>query len=225
MINQEIAKIFPTYIQSLNQYQKLLRNRNILLKRKNFDENYIEILEEKMVEEESKLIEKRREFIDEINKEITNYYQKLSSEDKKIEVIYECCIGEEKEREEALKKLFLETKQKDKEYMMTTEGIHREDILFKMNDQPLVEIASQGQKRMVMLAYKMALMDYIYNKSQERPVLLLDDVFSELDEDHQKRLLELVDENHQCLITTTKEIDIDRNVKKFEVKDGTVMEV
>lgn len=224
IMNQEITKISSQYLISLNQFQNLLRERNIILKQDRPDERYLDIIDEQMADAEAFVIEMRNEFIEAVNGEMGRLYRELSSDDINVTVQYRCCIADKSDLRAALLAMHKESRQKDIERRMTLNGIHREDLIFEINDVSLIRTASQGQKRMVMLAFKMALLRYIRMKTGKKPVLLLDDVLSELDENRQKKLLEMVREPYQCLITAT---EIPTEIKKgnhreFRVENGTV---
>ena len=177
-----------------------------------------------MADAEAFVIEMRNEFIEAVNGEMGRLYRELSSDDINVTVQYRCCIADKSDLRAALLAMHKESRQKDIERRMTLNGIHREDLIFEINGISLIRTASQGQKRMVMLAFKMALLRYIRMKTGKKPVLLLDDVLSELDENRQKKLLEMVREPYQCLITATEiPTEIKKgNYREFRVENGTV---
>ncbi len=223
IIDQEISKINQKYLLALNKYKNLIKEKNILLKNK-IDENYLDVINDQLIEVDEVIIYERNRIIEIINKNINKIYKLLANEDKNINIKYKSCI-DNKNVKEKLKDLYRLSKQKDIDYKVATEGPHREDYLFLMDDIPIVDIASQGQKRMVILAFKLALINYIYQETNKYPVLLLDDVLSELDINHRKALINLLKNNIQCIITTTEDIEIDGNIKKFYVENGTVKEI
>ena len=223
MMNQEISKISNRYLISLNNYQGLLRQRNILLKQKKIDMNYLDTLDEQMIKEEVKIIHSRRVFVEEINQLLPDIYQKLSTENIKSKMVYHCCIDNSESAEE-LNSMLKSAREKDMETGTTTSGIHREDLSFTMDGRNLIETASQGQRRMMMLAYKMALLQFIQKISKDTPILLLDDVLSELDIEHQKRLISMVHKPCQCIITCT-EIPAflkEQNAAEYYIENGTI---
>ncbi len=227
IMNQEITKISPQYLLSLNQYQSLLRERNVLLKQEKTDERYLEVLEEKMAEAETIIVGMRSEFIDTVNEVMPDLYREISGDDIHVGVRYRCCIENKGDLRAELIQMHRESRQRDIERRMTLNGIHREDIVFEKDGVNVIQTASQGQKRMTMLAFKMALLRYIGKKTGKKPVLLLDDVLSELDETRQKKLLEMVQEPYQCLITATSfpEEIRKRNYREFRIENGTAAAV
>ena len=125
---------------------------------------------------------------------------------------------------ENLVQLHKNARKKDMDYRTTTTGIHREDFIFLMNGQNVIEKASQGQKRMILLSLKLALHYYIKQQTGIDAVLLFDDVLSELDIHVQKRLLEICRKAEQCILTTT-EIPAsiaDIPIQEFHIVNGTV---
>ena len=203
LLDQEITKVSSGYLFALRKYRSLLKDRNTLLKKQDPDRAYLDVLEERMREESSLIIRERREFIASINTRIKELYRKLSGEQSSLSIQYLCCIRE-MEEEAGLKALYENSRQKDIELHMTTGGVHREDIVFALDGENVIYTASQGQKRMIMLAMKLAFIPYIEEKRGSRAVLLLDDVLSELDEERQRRLIGLIRNVGQCVITGTQ---------------------
>ena len=221
VIDQEISKINQKYLLTLNKYKNLIKDKNNLLKNKEIDINYLDVINEQLINQTKIIIEERKKIVEVLNKNIKRIYKLLSNEDKEIFIDYKCCV----EGNKSIKNLYEENKQKEIDYRVASVGPHREDYLFLMDNEPLINISSQGQKRMVVLAFKLSLINYIYQQTNKYPVLLLDDVLSELDKNHRERLINLLNNKNQCIITTTEDIDIDKNIKKFYVEDGTVKEI
>lgn len=223
IMNQEITKISSRYLLSLNRYQTLLKQRNLLLKQPSPDRTYLDTLSGQMSAEEELIVKERREFTDGINANLCRIYRQLAADpETAVRAEYRSCFAEA-DREEILQQ-HLSASEKDLENRVTTKGIHREDLIFLMDERNIIETASQGQKRMVMLAFKLALHQYIRQKTGEDAVLLLDDVLSELDFEKQKRLLALVSISSQCLITATYIPDFMKNssMKEFRIRNGLI---
>ena len=180
-----------------------------------------------MADAETKIVSMRDEFVTAVNEHMGDLYRELSSDDIRVSLRYRCCVDNKSDLRASLLRMHKESRQKDIERRMTLNGIHREDLVFEINDINLIRTASQGQKRMTMLAFKMALLRYIRMKTGKKPVLLLDDVLSELDGSRQKKLLEMVREPYQCLITATEVPEEIRkgNYREFRIENGTVRDV
>lgn len=224
IMNQEITKINSSYLRSLNRSQNLLKERNLLLKNDHVDFLYLDTLDEELSIEESLIIEERKKFTRYIKNQIPLIYQELSGDDTVIDLHYKCCIDPKGNIQDSVRSMHKENRERDLEMKMTTNGIHREDLIFQMNDMNLIQVASQGQKRMTMLAFKIALMRYIKQQTNKEPVLLLDDVLSELDLKRQKRLLTMIMSSGQCLITATNIPDYlkNENITIFYIDNGHI---
>lgn len=225
LVDLEIGKISKKYMNSLNYYQKLLKDRNILLKNKDVDFFLIDSIDEKMIENQIQIIRFRKHFIDFINSKINVYYSYLSKSKDKISMSYDCCINDFKNMNEELHIMYKENLEKDRLYKMTLNGVHREDIIFRINDQNVNDFASQGQRRMIVLSFKFAIIEYIENSIKDYPILLLDDVLSELDINVKQRLFKIISSKLQVFITTTdiNEINIDANYKVYKVNNGEIL--
>ena len=224
----EIGKISKDYMQTLNQYQKTLKERNAFLKVNNQDEVYLEILTEKMIEQEVKLINYRRLFIDDMNNQITTKYQQIAETEDQIKIEYVAPVDNYTKLKEDLKDKYRKHLAADCYQKQTQIGIHKDDLHFYLNDRPVSGFASQGQKRMIVLALKTFLVDYIYQRKHSYPVLLLDDVLSELDITRKRSLFTLIPQQIQTIITTTDINEIKDYLPKrtriFMIKDGKIIE-
>lgn len=203
LINLEITKVNKKYLYSLNKYQKLLKERNILLKSNKIDEIYLETINEQLIENQIVILEERYKFVEIINEYISIYFKKLVNDDINLKLEYIGCVKNDDNIKENLNKMYKLSYEKDRITQNTNYGIHRDDIIFKMNDENVNDIASQGQRRLVVMALKLSLIDYIKFKINKIPVLLLDDVLSELDINKQQNLLKCINDNIQTIITTS----------------------
>lgn len=209
LIDVEIGKINSLYSVYLNRYNKLLKERNAALKQEKLDEAYLDVIEEQMVEAELYILARRIAFIEFVNERLSRRYAELSDQSDQIVCRYRgIAENADDESKEALKKKLKESRQKDWFLKSTSVGIHRDDIVFMMNENFLDSVASQGQRRMVVLSLKLAFIDYVLKETGKLPVLLLDDVLSELDEEKRKNLFRVIPANIQTVITTTEINDI-----------------
>ncbi|MEG2684779.1 MAG: hypothetical protein RR929_01815 [Erysipelotrichaceae bacterium] len=127
-----------------------------------------------------------------------------------------------------LVKAYEMTKERDLMTFQTNVGIHKDDFSIMLDNHDIGSYGSQGQKRSVIISMKLGIIDMIKEKINEYPILLLDDVFSELDQNRRKKLLELLPDKMQTLITTTEIeefIEIKKEISYFEVKDGCVKNI
>jgi len=218
LLDIEIGKVSKPYLNALLKYNSLLKDKNKLLKEPKIDETLLESIDELMVSPIKTIILKREEFFKTINQYITDYYQQIANCNDQIEIIYKKCC-ELDDVEINLEK----SKEKDNYYHYATFGPHHDDYCFKMNNYELNSICSQGQRRMVLIAFKFALIKYIENNTNKTPIVLLDDILSELDQDNQERLLKMLPNNTQVIITNTdiNNLNIKKNYKLIELKEDT----
>lgn len=218
LLDIELSKLFPSYLNHSYLYYKILKEKNALLKKTRIDKVLLETLNESIIEPMFQIITRRRDFIQYINARISDYYQELTHQNHVIQVKYESFL-QEFSKEELIQKMKKLT-EKDIAYKVSTAGIHKEDIKFLFDYKNIQEVASQGQKRMVMIAFKLSLIDYIQEELKEKPILLLDDILSELDEMNQNRLFEVIGTNMQTIITSTDihNVKLRKKYRLIEIK-------
>ena len=216
LLDIELGKISNDYLSALVVYNKLLKDKNKLLKENKIDQNYLDLIDQEMIPNIINIIKLREEFFRNINLWISNIYQAISNTNTKIQIVYKKCA----EENEVKDKLF-NAREKDYFYHYSTFGPNHEDYYFKFNDDELNSVASQGQKRMVFIAFKFALIKYIQQLTNKTPVILLDDVLSELDIDNRNRLLRMLPKNAQIIITDTdiKGINLTSDYNLIELKE------
>ena len=218
VLNMEINKVSNKYIKTLLQYEKLLKDKNRLLKELEIDETLLNVIDESMVPLIRIIVKEREEFFEIINRNISQIYNRISNENKEIKVIYKKCS-----EIDDIEKEISKTREKDYYYHYATYGPHHDDYYFLMNDNEVSTIASQGQKRMLLIAFKFCLIEYIKAKTGKIPIILLDDILSELDRNNKERLLNIIPDNTQVIITDTyiNDLNIKRNYKLIEIKEET----
>ena len=228
-IDMEIIKLSKVYTTTLSRYQKLLKDRNAALKQECVDDNLIQVYTTQMIQDEVVIILQRKQFIDLLVQKSRKLYPFFSNGEEIIDIKYQTMITEYDDIENQLKEEYKKKLWKDKQYHQTNIGIHRDDILFLLNGKPVHEVASQGQKRSFLLSIKLGLAQIIYEKSGQYPVLLLDGVFSELDEYRKRKLIQILPKNMQVFITSAEPIKREwfenRYVCFYEVNQGCVKEV
>lgn len=220
----ELGKIDPEYLMSLVRYTKLIKDKNHLLKQATIDEIYLATIEDAIIPNIYTLIKKRTAFIDFINQDIQKYYFELSGQNDEIKVEYKRCFEVD---QATIKEMIVKNHDKDFMYRYTCLGPHRDDIGFKINNYPVESYASQGQKRMVMIAFKLALIHYIESETKKQPIVLLDDILSELDLDNRNRLINRIKDIGQTIITTTDLVGINFNLdgRVIKIKKGEIYDI
>ncbi|MCA9307971.1 MAG: DNA replication/repair protein RecF [Patescibacteria group bacterium] len=194
-------QIDKTYKQSVAEYEKAKKQRNKLLETiretgRGYD--LIEFWEEKLIKNGQYIQEMRRDFFAHVNNTIEETAVKLSDNYKKVEIIYD--------KSEITQERLNKYKHAEIATGRTLVGPHKDDFYITLNDYHSGNYASRGQQRSMVLALKLCELEYITGKTNERPILLLDDVFSELDERH-RQAIENIIWNQQTIITST-----DRNL-------------
>jgi len=202
-MDTELGKIDPLYVDLLSKTMKLLKDRNNILKEKDIDETYLEVVTERMIGYQVQLIRLRSAFIQQINASLNKYFKQLSLSDDLIRIDYLGALPDSETLEEQLREKYARHLERDRIMKVTSIGIHRDDLAFTMNDVPVSDLASQGQRRMIVIALKCALLEVIEAAIGEKPILLLDDVFSELDSVRRKALFQTLHQNTQTVISTT----------------------
>lgn len=221
--DMELCQLDSFYLYNLNNYNKIINQRNKLLKDIYFDSNLkdtLNIWDSQLVSYGSKIIERRKSFADQISEIIRDFHSRLSGGKEKIKVIYEPNI----EIEDYAAKLSA-SRERDISAKMTTVGPHRDDFSFIVNDIDIRKFGSQGQQRTAALSLKLAEIELVKKITEDTPVLLLDDVLSELDSKRQNYLLDSIGDV-QTVITCTGLDDFVKNNFKinrtYKVTDGSV---
>ena len=213
-----LSQLDHEYLESLIRYTRILQQRNSFLR--NFNEGYankdlsvLDVLDEQLIPEAVKVYEKRKEFLLGFLPAVKNLYNEIAQQYEPVELIYESDL-QETEFSEILKY----NRQKDQVVQRTTCGIHKDDLVFSMGEHPFKNIASQGQRKSLLFALKLAEMEVLKKEKNLSPILLLDDVFEKLDEERISNLLMRVvaDEEAQVFITDTNGERLSAQLEKLE---------
>ncbi|WP_128895608.1 DNA replication/repair protein RecF [Longirhabdus pacifica] len=231
-LNMEIGQVFPTYVHHLYQYQKILTQRNHCLKKiqSSSDEAMLAIWNEQLATEGTKIILKRQQFIKTLESWANQIHFSISNGKEQLRIKYETGLPLEdiKDASMLMEQFMIKLTQMQKQEIkrgMTLVGPHRDDLRFYINDKEANIYGSQGQQRTVALSIKLAEIELIHQEVGEYPILLLDDVLSELDQFRQNQLIDTFNGRLQTIVTTTSADSIDTNKLKastFEIHDGNV---
>ena len=212
-------------MNELNTYRRVLRQRNAYLKEERIDEAVLEIWDEELIRSGSRLVRERRKFIEKINEISRDIHHRISGGRELLQLDYESQIDQERNKEELFLQLLQESKEKDRAYGTTRKGPHHDDIRISADGVDLRKFGSQGQQRTAALSLKLSEIQLIEEETGEKPVLLLDDVLSELDNERQKYLISSLGDN-QMFITTTDLIgSVARELpegKVYKIKQGEI---
>ena len=237
-LDEIIINLTPLYEQHLKNYNRVLYQRNVLLKTerdKNNMDKHLSIWDQKIVELGTLIIWQRIKAIEQINKKVKDIHQALTRNKENLKLKYNSNILTSfTEDKEEIKRIFQErlynNREKDYRLKMTTIGPHRDDYSIISNSVNLGIYGSQGQQRTAVLALKITELEMIKEKDQEYPPLLLDDVLSELDLYRRLFLIQLIKERPlQTFITSIDlhdllQYDFIKQSKIFGVKNGIVEE-
>lgn len=231
-LNVEIGQMNNNYIRVLQNYNVILKQRNEFLKicknssRVNYD--YLDIINEKFSELSVLVIRERYKFISDINNYIKNIYKEIMDIDNlNIRYISSIDFNDLEKMRIEFKEKIVNNFEKEKLYGMSLIGPHRDDFRFYIGDKDMSIYASQGQLRAAVLALKLSEIEIFKINTGDTPILLLDDIFSELDLKKKNRLIRYMIDDVQTIITTTDLNMIDdylvERAKIFEVSCGKVV--
>lgn len=228
LINMELSQISHKYLNTYNEYNKILKVRNeylkLLLTSSVADKKYLDVVTEKLIEKAIIIYKERKKYIDFINLNINSIYKKITKEEG-LCIIYEPNVEINDFSSEniykVLKDKFDREYKKELNYGMTLYGPHRDDFIFSLNGKNLKYFGSQGQQKVSILSFKLSEIEIFENYRKTKPILLLDDIFSELDIAKRNKLLEYVNKDIQSIITTT---DL-KSIKSKYTNDAYIYEI
>lgn len=238
-LNSEISQYDNNYLILLNKFRKIQKMRNDYLKKininSNYDKQYFSIMNDYYIDNSLKIFKIRNNFINELNEIIENIFFDLTGL-KGFYVNYKNSLNITDFNNLDNDKIIKIFKEKlinnlDSEIRVGSSliGPHKDDIEFYLNDLNLKNYGSQGQQRLAVLTIKLAEIEILKKHNLETPILLLDDVFSELDDEKKNRLLKYISKDIQTIITTTDLKNIDKKIKKksklFEIENGNIKRV
>ncbi len=224
-MDMELCQLDKIYVSNLTNYKKVLEQRNNLLKQISFDRSKADMLsvwDAQLLKYGIEIIRKRNTFIDLINEIIPKIHSNLTSGREHLQLVYEKNVDENDFED------ILEKKQEiDLRYQTTQAGPHRDDIAFMIDDMDVRVYGSQGQQRTVALSLKLAEIELVKRVINDNPILLLDDVMSELDRSRQDALLESI-QGIQTILTCTGYDDFIKERlaidKVYKIVAGTIQE-
>lgn len=228
-IDMEIGQVSPLYLHLLSQYQKLIHQRNQALKESFID--LIDVYNMQMAELSAKILHKRMQFIDKLQVWANEIHSQITSGKENLTLRYHSTFSYDKEMNEqdAIDQIYKYLQSiREKEVMrgMSLAGPHRDDLTFSINDKSVQQYGSQGQQRTTALSLKLAEIELIYQEVGEYPLLLLDDVLSELDANRQSHLLTGIKNRVQTFVTSTGVEGLNHDTLKhaslFRVEQGKV---
>ena len=218
-IDMICSQLSKSYLINLQEYNKCLKIKNSMLKNDNIDKNYIYVLHEKMSEYIYNIVKYREDVIKKIFNKAKKIHNDITNNKESIDLVYITdFLNFEKEKIKDIldSHLYIDILRKS-----SVKGIQKDDLSIKINNMEVQKYGSQGQNRTVMLVLKLANFEVLKEIKEEEPILLLDDIMSELDENRINFLLKYI-ENYQSIITTTDSSFIKNveNIKISKVSNG-----
>lgn len=225
-LDLEIGQVSKEYLYNLQNYKKILKQRNDLLKvlqnKKDDDLMLLDIITDQLIGYLKNIVKQREEFLEVISMHSNRVYKMLSNSADEFQIKYLPSIKNN------FKKELSNKYQYDIITGTTNLGTHRDDIEFYINGTPVKTYGSQGEIRTSVLSIKLSLIDFIYQFTSDYPILLLDDVLSELDKNRQNNLLEYIKDKTQTFITATEisEINTEKisSYKLIQIENGAIKE-
>ena len=228
-IDSVICQFDRLYLDSLISYNKLLLQRNAVLKHiyrgvSSIDD--LDLYDEQLEPLASQIFEKRQVFLKSLIPVVKSYYHKISNNKEKINLSYKSQLFDGD-----YKMLMQDSRERDCFLKYSSLGIHKDDFMFELDNHPIKKIGSQGQQKTFLMALKLAQFDFMKAVLGYKPMLLLDDIFDKLDHNRVEQIVKLVDNSHfgQIFITDTnaeRSIDIftktEAEFKLFYVKNGEI---
>ena len=234
--NLELSQLYSNYFIILNDYNKLLKMRNEYLKKaninQNIDMNYFEILTNYLIDKAIILMKMRFKYIEKVNAYCEKIYQDimgLNGFNLRYVPSLNIDLKDDDKAKNYLRKFYQDHLNYDIKMCSTNFGPHKDDFEFLLGESNLKAYGSQGQQRLAILCLKLSEIEIFKKYKESTPILLLDDVFSELSDDKKNNLLKYISKNIQTIITTTDLNNLDekliKKAKLFQVLDGKLIKI
>ena len=211
-INSVLSQMDRGYMTALQQYNRLLLQRNRMLKENDVDLSLLEVIDMRMSALSEPIYKARKEFVENLAPVVSRYYSELSGDSEQVTIEYDSELSKA-----SLDMILSSSIEKDRVMKYTTSGIQRDDFIFKMNGWPIRRCGSQGQQKSFLVSLKFAQYEIMKNSYGFAPILLLDDVFDKLDMNRIGNLLQMVASNDfgQIFITDSNKVRMSGIVDRF----------
>lgn len=206
-INSVVSQFDSVYLENIVKYNRALMQRNKLLKNTKIENDMIAVLNRQMNEYAQVIYQKRKQFIEQIQPYFMQVYEQVSNGNEKVSITYKSDLNDSNFMD-----LLEQSFAKDCIMQHTTTGIHRDDIVLKMNDYPIKKTGSQGQQKTFLIALKLTQFRFLKARTGISPILLLDDIFDKLDLNRVEHLISLVSGSDfgQIFITDSNKTRLDK---------------
>lgn len=217
-LNERISKKDKSYLQDVIDFEKILKERNAMLKL-NSDQAAFGVIDEQISTRAANIVEKRTKLVNRLQIVINDVLKKLTNDKISLNLVYDNTVGTNYDYKKVYLSKLKSLKEKELILQSTTIGPHRDDLKAYLKGKEVKTYASQGQKRLIAIALRLATY-YSEEDYNKKPIIILDDVLSELDEMHQENLISLLNTMKQVFITTTQYENYANAI--FMVNDGKV---
>ena len=221
-----LSQTHPAYLPLLQQYTQALRSRNALLKQRALDEAALDGFSHELVKLGAQLIRKRRELAPRLSPLVRLAYRRIASDAEELRLEYQSSVKQDFAVELA------QSRARERAYRATLVGPHRDDVQLSLNDRPAAQFGSEGQKRTLAIALKMAQAEYLAGIHGSPPIQLIDDVMGELDANRRAGFVPLLEHARkgrgQVFMTCTEENwprELGTTLQRWEVKAGTLRRI
>ncbi|MCQ2547818.1 MAG: DNA replication/repair protein RecF [Clostridia bacterium] len=227
-IDRELCQIKPSYYSNLSDFKKIMVQRNNYLKEDKIDKELLDVWDLQLAKYGSRLIHQRKEFVDKIKAISAKIHLGITNNKENLVISYDPnikYIEDIKEQEQEFYNTLKASLESDLRNRTTTRGPQKDDIKFYINDVNVRKFGSQGQQRTSALSLKLAEIELIKEEKDEEPILLLDDVLSELDDERQEYLIKTLEDVQLFITTTDIKIDILKGInreKVYKISQGQV---
>ena len=219
-----LCQFSAEYMSSLIVYNKILTQRNALLKsfyeNRSFDKNLLEVYNEKLISAGKLIFEYRKTFLAKFIPIFKSIYKQIFDGTEEISIIYDSDL-----LTKDFEQLIAESQEQDRSAQRTTKGTHLDDLIFELNNFPVKKIGSQGQQKTFLLSLKLAQYELLKSEKQMKPLLLLDDIFDKLDANRITKIFQLInsDDFGQVFITDTDEVAIDALITDNQITNYKII--
>ncbi len=234
-----LSQLHAVYLKDLQEYRQALRQRNALLNGPELRMDSLDVWDRELAQTGSKIIKRRIEFVRPFARLAEQVYRRIAADDEAVDMAYKSSIADgdtltiwmEEDSTRTIEHTFLaqlrEGRGREMQRKLSLYGPHKDEVVFLLNGKDIRDYGSQGQLKTMAIALKFAELLYITERLEQKPLLLLDDVFSELDWDRRRHLMDYLDQAGQVFLTTADEgmeFHTGKNIKYFLVEEGMVAE-
>ncbi|MFA6739470.1 MAG: DNA replication and repair protein RecF [Bacilli bacterium] len=226
LVDLELSKQSPSYADALQRYNQLLKQRNELLKQASFDALVLEALDQGCARYGVELIRRRQQFVERLEPAFCHRYASLSGQPLPFILRYESMFDGHEITVETYLQTLVSMHEEDRARGVTQAGPHRDDVVMMVQQTPFAAMGSQGEQRLGVVALALCLADLAEQQTGEPPILVLDDLFSELDDERQGRVLRELHATNQVFLTSADATifsqDTTHSFQHHHVQAGTI---